>query len=91
MDEPLSASRLRAARALAELDQKALAELSNVSLSTIARFEAGTGRAQLSPLHGTAIRRALEEAGIVFLLEGEIVGGIALKNGVAQRMKGRRK
>lgn len=87
----MTIARLRAARALAEVDQKALAEASKVSLSTIARFESGKGRAQLSALHESAIRRALEDFGIVFLPEGEVVGGVALKNGVAQRMRGKRK
>lgn len=39
----LSAAQLRAARALAGLDQKALAELSGVSVPTIQRMEASQG------------------------------------------------
>lgn len=65
----------RAARALVDITQDRLAELSGVSKRTIAHFEAG----QRSPIPAnlTALQRALEEAGVEFTNGGE--PGVKLK------------
>ena len=66
----ITAAQLRAARALAGLDQRALAELSGVSLPTIQRMEASDGviRGNVDSL--TKLVRALDEAGIELIAEG---------------------
>lgn len=55
----------RAARALLGWSQTQLAEASGVSLSTIADFE--NDKREPIPNNLTAIRRALEDAGIEFI------------------------
>ncbi len=66
----ITAAQLRAARALAGLDQRALAELCGLSLPTIQRMEASDGviRGNVDSL--TKLVRALDEAGIELIAEG---------------------
>ena len=66
----ITAAQMRAARALLGIDQRALAELSGVSLPTIQRMEAseGTVRGQVDSL--MKLIAALEAAGIVLIGEG---------------------
>ena len=60
----MTASQLRAARALLGIDQKTLAEMAGVSLPTIQRMEAsdGTVRGIVETL--TKVIEALNEAGV---------------------------
>ena len=60
----ITASQMRAARALAGLDQKVLAELAGVSLPTIQRMEASDGvvRANVDTL--VKVVEALDRAGV---------------------------
>ncbi|WP_210010974.1 helix-turn-helix domain-containing protein [Neorhizobium galegae] len=69
----------RAARALLNISQPELAALSGASVSTIRDFETG----KRSPIANnlTAIKAALEAAGIAFLAEGDLAAG----PGVAKR------
>ncbi|UNK43517.1 helix-turn-helix transcriptional regulator [Luteimonas sp. S4-F44] len=60
----ISATQLRAARALLGLDQRALAALSGVSLPTIQRMEASAGDVRGSIATLTKIVDALETAGV---------------------------
>nr|WP_221187475.1 helix-turn-helix transcriptional regulator [Luteimonas sp. RC10] len=60
----ISATQLRAARALLGLDQRALAALSGVSLPTIQRMEASAGDVRGSIATLTKIVDALEAAGV---------------------------
>lgn len=66
----ITAAQLRAARALAGLDQRRLAEASGLSLPTIQRMEASDGviRGNVDSL--TKLVRALDEAGIELIGEG---------------------
>jgi hypothetical protein len=65
-------NQLKAARALAEMEQKELAEAAKVNVNTIRSMEAsGSG-----PISGRAqnvqtVQRVLEEAGIEFLNHGQ--------------------
>ena len=68
----LTSGQCRAARALLDWTQDDLAERAEVSRSTVRGFEGGQHELQRST--GTAIRRALEEAGIV-ILERDAAGG----------------
>jgi transcriptional regulator with XRE-family HTH domain len=66
----ITASQLRAARALAGIDQRQLAELAGLSVPTIQRMEASDGviRGNVDSL--TKIIAALEDAGIELIGEG---------------------
>ena len=67
-EKNLLASQFRAARALVDLSQAALADLAGVSSMTIKRAE-GSGRPYPSEAAIVAIREALEAAGIEFIEE----------------------
>ena len=66
----LTAPQMKAARALAGMEQRALAELSGVSLPTIQRMEASNGvvRGVIETL--IKVMGALEAAGVEFINEG---------------------
>lgn len=68
----ITAAQLRAARALAGLDQRKLAELSGLSLPTIQRMETSEGviRGNVDSL--TKLIAALEGVGIELIGEGTI-------------------
>ncbi len=74
-------AQLRAARGLVGWSQSQLAETSGVALSTIRRMETSEVR-----LRGTAesiwkVRKALEDAGVVFTDQGDDRGpGVQLKD-----------
>lgn len=74
---PISSSQCRAARALIEMDQAALAAASNVSRNTIVAFE----KAQRvpNPNNLNAIRAALEAAGVEFIAENGGGAGVRLR------------
>lgn len=71
----LTATQLKAARALAGMEQRALAEASGVSLPTIQRMEAsnGTVRGVIDSL--MKVMAALETAGVEFINEGAVSAG----------------
>jgi transcriptional regulator with XRE-family HTH domain len=68
----ISGDQIRAGRALARLSARELAELADVDITTVQRLEGGNaekiGSAKLDTI--LKIKRALEEAGIVFLDDG---------------------
>jgi transcriptional regulator with XRE-family HTH domain len=68
----ITATQLRAARALLEMDQRELAELSNLSVPTIQRMEASDGviRGNVDSL--MKLVGALDEAGIELINEGAV-------------------
>ncbi len=61
----MNSSQCRAARALLKWSQTQLAEASGVALSTVADFEIDKREPRSDNL--TAIRRALEDAGVEFI------------------------
>ena len=63
----LTASQIRAARALLGWSQPALAQASGISLPTIVRMESQLGPGRSSAANVDAVRRALEKAGVTFL------------------------
>ena len=71
----ITASQMRAARALLGLDQQKLAELAGVSLPTIQRMEASPDsvRAIVSTL--VKVLDALDRAGVELIGEGAISNG----------------
>jgi predicted transcriptional regulator len=60
----INAAQMRAARALLAIDQKQLAELAGVSLPTVQRMEASTGRLRGTIDTLTKIVEAIEAAGV---------------------------
>jgi transcriptional regulator with XRE-family HTH domain len=81
----LTAAQMRAARALAGMEQKALATASGVSRPTIQRMEASNGvvRGVIETL--MKVMGALEAAGVEFINEGAISSsggrGVRLRRG----------
>ena len=63
----LTASQIRAARALIDWSQPKLAEASGLSLPTIRRMEGALGPGRSSAANVEAVRVALERAGVTFL------------------------
>lgn len=74
---PISPAQCRAARALIELEQAALATAANVSRNTIVDFEKGRRSPNANNL--IAIQRALEAGGVVFVDENGEGAGVRLK------------
>ena len=84
MSEPLSIEfisvrQVKAARALLAWSQHDLAFASKVSYPTIARLEQNDGPLGGRPSTISAIRTALEEAGIEFIAENGGGAGVRLK------------
>jgi hypothetical protein len=64
---PLTAAQIRAARALLRWRAEDLAEHSALGLATIRRAEGAEGKTPLTAANDRAVRRALEDAGVVFV------------------------
>lgn len=76
----IDAAQSRGARGLLDWSQTKLAQASNLSESTIRDFEKGRRVPSVNNL--AAIRRAMEEAGIAFLDDGEDkLGGPGVRMG----------
>lgn len=69
----ISSAQSRAARGLLEWSQQQLAEAAHIGLSTLRGFENGSRQPIANNL--TAIRTALEAAGIQFIEQGSVAGG----------------
>ena len=72
----VSSRQIRAARALLGWTQQTLADRALVAINTIRAIEAN--RPYPKPETTTAVRRALEKAGIVFLANGTMGEGVRL-------------
>ena len=72
----ISAAQVRAARALAGMSREQLAQASGVPMRTVARMEMDEGTPQRRTL--SAIRAALEAAGVVFIPENGGGPGVRL-------------
>ena len=83
----ITSRQLRAARALAGLDQRALARASRLSLPTIQRMEASEGVVRGNVESLMKLIAALERDGIELINEGTTSGG----GGRGVRMKGRQR
>jgi ribosome-binding protein aMBF1 (putative translation factor) len=63
----LTAGQIRAARALLDWSQAKLAEKTKLSVLTIRRMEGSRGPSGSTEANVEAVRRALENAGVIFL------------------------
>ena len=85
----ITAAQLRAARALAGVDQRRLAELSGLSLPTIQRMESSEDLIRGNVDSFTKLIAALENLGIELINEGTISQsggrGVRLKNAAGAR------
>lgn len=78
----LTGAQIRAGRALVDWTGARLSEASGVSLQTIRRMEGEVGTGRSSQANIQAVRRALEDAGVVFLDADETKGvgpGVRIK------------
>lgn len=80
----ISASQMRAARALLGIDQRQLAEIAGVSLPTIQRMEASEGQVRGNVDTLVKVVEALNRAGVELIGEGTVSGeggrGVRLKS-----------
>ncbi|GLI24563.1 transcriptional regulator with XRE-family HTH domain [Xanthobacter flavus] len=73
----MTPAQCRAARGLVDWSQADLASAANVGLSTLRNFEAGRSVPMANNL--TAIRAALEDAGVIFVAENGEGPGVRLR------------
>ena len=80
-DNKMTPEQVRMARAALRIGVRDLAEMAEVSFTTVSRFETEKGGLQHSSAE--AIRKALEARGIQFLENGEVAAGpgVSLKSG----------
>ncbi|WP_376705448.1 transcriptional regulator [Mesorhizobium sp. ISC25] len=74
----ITSEQLRAARALLQWDQKALAAKSKVSVATIKRLEPLAGMLKANQVTIEALTRALEAGGVEFIPENGGGPGVRL-------------
>ncbi len=74
----ITAAQVRAARALVGLSREDLAKAAQVALRTLADFESGARSPHRPTL--SAIQRALEEAGVLFIDQNEHGPGVRLRD-----------
>lgn len=69
---------IRAARALLGLNQTQLAELADVGVATVKRFEVATGEIRGAAQTIWKLQTALEKAGVRFI-EADEIGGLGVR------------
>jgi hypothetical protein len=77
--QPLRSSQIRAARALLRWSAEDLARESALGLSTIKRAELADDETSLTVANDSAVRRALEGAGVEFINENGGGPGVRLR------------
>jgi transcriptional regulator with XRE-family HTH domain len=78
----ITAGQLRAARALLKLEQRGLADATNVPVQTLKRYEGGVGPLTGNYQNISSIVSYLENSGVVFLEHDETGGpGVRLRGG----------
>lgn len=78
----ITGSQLRAARAFLRWSADDLARAANVGVATVRRAEADDGPVNMMPNNISAIRQALEDAGVEFIPENGGGPGVRLRKGV---------
>jgi hypothetical protein len=85
MTKPLTSAQIRAARALLRWSADDLARHSLLSVATIRRAELTEDETSMTPANDSAVRRALEAAGVEFIDENGGGPGVRLRK--RQRQK----
>jgi transcriptional regulator with XRE-family HTH domain len=67
----ITAEQLRAARALIKMEQRTLAELSEVNVQTLKRYEGGVGPLAGNYQYISSVVRVLQSHGVIFQADGE--------------------
>ena len=75
----LTGEQIRAARALARVEQSHLAQTASISLETVKRLEKTRGPISANTTTEAAIRRAFHEAGVIFIDENGDGPGVRLR------------
>lgn len=75
----LTGEQIRAARALTRMEQASLADASGISLPTIKRLEKMVGPISANTGTETALKKALEGAGVIFIEENGEGPGVRLR------------
>lgn len=88
--EKLTGEQIRAARSLLRIEQADLAEMSGVSLPSIKRLEAMQGQVESYDRTITAIKSALEKAGLQFIDENGGGAGVRLSKPAKAKGRGRK-
>jgi hypothetical protein len=81
MTQKISSSQIRAARALLRWTALDLAKASKVGVATIRRVEVVEGEVQVTSANESALRCALEAAGVEFIDENGGGAGVRLRKG----------
>jgi hypothetical protein len=81
----LSSAQIRAARALLRWSAEDLARESSLGVTTIRRAELADNETSLTAANESAVRRALEAAGVVFIDENGDGPGVRLKKRSVQK------
>jgi hypothetical protein len=84
-DGPLTSGQIRAARAFLRWTAEQLAGASRVGVATIRRAELAEAETSMNTPNDTAIRRALEAAGIEFIDENGGGPGVRMRKRQANR------
>ena len=71
----LTGHQIAAARTLADMTQKDLADLANISVPTLKRMEGAKGDLVAISNNTRAVRAVLENAGVIFLADGDAAPG----------------
>jgi hypothetical protein len=79
MTKPLTSAQIRAARALLRWSADDLARHSLLSVATIRRAELTEDETSMTPANDSAVRRALEAAGVEFIEENGGGPGVRLR------------
>jgi hypothetical protein len=77
--KPLTSQQIRAARALLRWRAQDLARASAVGVATVRRAELSEGETSMTAPNDTAVRRALEAAGVEFIDENGGGPGVRLR------------
>ncbi len=75
----LTGEQIRGGRAIARMEQSELARAANISIETVKRLEKTRGPVSANPGTEVAIRRALGEAGDIFIDENGEGPGVRLR------------
>jgi transcriptional regulator with XRE-family HTH domain len=75
----LTGGQIRAARAFLQWSAQTLADHAHLGLSTVQRAEKAEGEPQITAANLTAIRTALETAGVIFVDENGEGPGVRLR------------